>query len=75
MLIARGSVVPTPLELNDSEEILIARAWSLSLKVESGWSEGRLVSDYLVVRDFCKKFGLCPLLVQEVCKEMCECGS
>lgn len=73
-MLARGSVIPTPLELNDSEEMLIARAWSLSLKSESGWDGGKLTSDYLVVRDFCKKFGLCSLLVYEICKEMCECG-
>ena len=63
-----------PLELEDSEEILIARAWCLSLSVMSGWDGTRLTSDYLVVRDFCKKFDLCPLLVFEICKEMCECG-
>ncbi|PAF49615.1 hypothetical protein BKH41_02830 [Helicobacter sp. 12S02232-10] len=62
--------VPLAHELEDLEEILIASCFVLSQKMNGGgmslWSE----IDYLIVKDFSKKYDLDSIEVYGVLKEM-----
>ncbi|STQ86212.1 hypothetical protein LS73_000170 [Helicobacter muridarum] len=62
--------MPLPIELDDSEEILIAYCFNLALDFKIGAASVIECVDYAVIRDYCKKHRLDSIEVLSICKEM-----
>lgn len=62
--------VPLAHSLEDVEEILIASCLALSQRLVSGGMNIYSEIEYLVVKDYCKKYGLDSIEVFMVLKEM-----
>ncbi|HCD73084.1 MAG TPA: hypothetical protein DEQ48_02490 [Helicobacter sp.] len=62
--------MPLPIELEDSEEIILALGFNLSLEFQVGAFSVIECVNYHIVKDYCKKEGLDSILVLEVYKQM-----
>lgn len=62
--------VPLAHSLEDLEEILIASCLALSQRLVSGGTSIYSEIEYLVVKDYCKKYGLDSIEVFGILKEM-----
>lgn len=62
--------MPLPIELEDSEEIILALGFNLSLEFQVGAFGVIECVNYLIVKDYCRKEGLDSILVLEVYKQM-----
>ena len=57
-MLAKGGIVPLPIELEDSEEILIAIGFNLALDFKVGSFSIIECIEYAILKDYCKKHGL-----------------